>query len=210
MPATQEHSEFTIDELVEFVRFTNLFRSVERLIWFRGVEGRERDGEHSFQLALVGWYLNERMKLKLDVTRIIMYALTHDLLEAYAGDACWSPSAGYSTEPMHSKKDREYAALLRIKEEWGERFPTLLDGIEAYERQENEESRFVYALDKLITELNIVEDEPGRTNLPLGVTREMTFEYKLPKMAKHPVIAELYRRLIPLLDKDPRYYATPA
>jgi hypothetical protein len=39
-------------ELIRWVRFTNEFRRLERLIWFKGVKGRERNGEHCYQLCL--------------------------------------------------------------------------------------------------------------------------------------------------------------
>lgn len=62
-------------DLVKFVEFTNTFKFVERLIWFKGIDTPERDGEHSFQLAIVCWFVNERCKRRLNLLRIIAYSL---------------------------------------------------------------------------------------------------------------------------------------
>ena len=192
-------------DILEFVKFTNLFRSVERVLWFSGVEGRERDGEHAFQLALVGWFINERCKLRLRVELIIKYALVHDLPEAHAGDACWSPTNGHSSQPMEGKEKRERDARKQIAREWGRRFPEMVGVMEAYYLQHDEESLFVYALDKLISDFNIFDDN-GRTNHEVGVTRAMRDEYKGPRCLKHAKIAELYTAMSELFDKHPHFF----
>jgi len=192
-------------DLLEFVSFTNTFRRVERLIWYKGLDRREQDGEHSFQLAIVGWFVNERCKLRLDTTKIIKYALVHDLPETYEGDSCWFEHPDYPQPAYVEKAAREKKARERISKDWGRRFPELVQALAAYTLQNDEESRFVYALDKLVSDLNVYEDE-GRTNVQLGVTREEQHTYKAPRVAKHKHIAALYEELLLLFDRHPEYF----
>lgn len=115
-----------LSDLIEFVEFTNLFRKVERLIWFKGVEGRERVGEHSFQLALVCWFVNERCELGLNTGLMIEYPIVHDIFETYAEDTPAFGTHYENGEPIPQRSDkaaREKAAERRIIREWGEKFP---------------------------------------------------------------------------------------
>jgi len=188
-------------DFLEFVRFTNLFRSIDRAIWFKGVRENERDGEHAFQLALCAWYLNQRLGLNLDVTRLIMYALVHDLVETYAKD---TPAFANimariiyveSERITRADKDkREREALERIEREWGERFPEMVEHMHKYWDQADDESQFIYALDKLVAGLNIYEDK-GRTYFKLDLTLKEVDAYQRPKVAKCPAVLALYEVL---------------
>ncbi len=187
-------------DLMKFVKFTNLFKSVERLIWFKGVDRRECDGEHTFQLAIVCWFVNERCKLGLDLQTIIEYALVHDLLETYAGDTPAFVDKGNGTETpcREDKLLREALAMKRITQEWGKLFPTLIKRLESYEAQKDAESNFVYAMDKLLATLNIALDE-GRTNHRLGLSLETVDLYKRPRIARHQLVLELYEEHFKML-----------
>lgn len=185
-------------ELIRWVRFTNEFRSIERLIWFKGVKGRERNGEHTYQLVLVAWYLVSRRAKHLDLLRVILYAIVHDLPEIYAQDTpAFAGRLGTYTEvPTHAdKKQREEAALRRIDREWGGIVPDIVEKIRAYEAQDDKESRFVYALDKLIAEINIFEDG-GRTDITLGVTLGEKVSYKRPRIERDPLILKYYDEIL--------------
>ena len=80
----------------------------------------------------------------------------HDLVEVYAGDTP-AVQKGYE-EAKRTKQEREEKAALRLRKEFGE-FPELHDLIDAYELRSDEESKFIYALDKIIPVMNIYLDE---------------------------------------------------
>ena len=188
-------------DLMKFVEFTNLFKSVERLIWFKGVDTPERDGEHAFQLAIVCWFVNERSKIGLSTLLLIEYALVHDLVETYANDtpAFVKNGNGHVETPCRRDKEkREAIAMKRIQSEWGENFPTLVERMESYNAQTDEESRFVYAMDKLLAEINIALDG-GRANIRLGVSIETMDLYKRPRVSRHPFVLELYEEHFKIL-----------
>jgi hypothetical protein len=106
---------------------------------------------------------------------------------------------------MEGKEKRERDARKRIGREWGRRFPELVSAMETYHLQNDEESRFVYALDKIVSDFNIFCDG-GRTNHKVGVTRAMRDAYKGPKCAKHPKIAEIFKTMSELFDRNPHYF----
>lgn len=137
-----------LDSLLNLVRFTHAFRQVERGTIIAG--RRENDAEHSFQLALAAWYLACTEKLPLDIGKVLRYALAHDLVERYAGDV---PAYNRSPQADALKREREREALARIEQEFLE-FPQLSASIHAYERREDPEARFVYAVDKLLPMAN--------------------------------------------------------
>ncbi|HUD02569.1 MAG TPA: HD domain-containing protein [Candidatus Paceibacterota bacterium] len=209
-PAAEAHSfSPPLQDLLEFIKFLNIFRSIERVIWFKGVKGRERDGEHCFQLALVAWFLNERMKLGMDLLRLISIALVHDLVETYAGDTSCLPdlSGRITTGSRATKQEREEAALRRIEREWGSKIPSILEAIHEYEEQKTEVSCFLKALDKFVSVVNIYQDN-GRTLKKLRTKFKAWDAYKRPNMGRHPVIKDLYEELRPILQASTYLYYT--
>ena len=160
-----------------------------------GEKRRENDAEHSFQLALTAWYLITTEKLDLDVTKIIKYALAHDLVETYAGDVFHYTS---NNKEKQEKKKRENQALQQIKDEFPE-FSDLHVIIEAYERKIDAETRFVYALDKLLPAINNYLDE-GRSWKKNGVTFEMLLT-KADKIGLSEELEPLWAELIKLVEK---------
>ncbi len=76
---------------------------------------------------------------------------------------------------------------------------------------EDEESRFVYALDKFLSVLNIFEDS-GRTNIELGITFDEQVAYKRPRIAQHSFLLSLYDKFVAFCAQRPElhYQATAA
>ena len=181
----------SLDHIIKFADILMRFREVERATFHRNSERNENDSEHSFSLVLLGWYINESYSLGLDTDKIIRYALVHDLVEVYAGDTYF-----YHTDASvhESKQEREEQAALQLRSEFPE-FPQMHDLIAQYERREDEESRFVYALDKIEPVISIYLDN-GRTWKKKSITIEMLTEMKRPKVAQNPKIAQIFEELI--------------
>lgn len=186
-----------IAQLVEYVRHANEFGSVMRTIWRAGSpdgpEGRERNDSHVCQLMDIAWFIQQRFLPHLDLLKVWKYCMVHDKPETYAGDTPAFPDKNgiHNGPDRATKKERERVAVMRLEKEWGQTFPDFLKYLHAYERLEDEESRFVYALDKFLSDLNIYEDN-GRTNRMLGITRDEQIAYKRPRIAEHPFLLELY------------------
>lgn len=157
-----------MEKLLNFLDLLHQFQRVQRTIFANGEDRLENDAEHSYQLAMLGWYIIESGKLSYDVDKVVRYALVHDLVETYAGDTYFYTKDGKKRE---SKQAREHKAMLRIKKEFPE-FPELVEWIAEYESKANPEAKFVYALDKLLPVLSIYEDG-GKTWQEYKVTWKM-------------------------------------
>ena len=130
-----------------FVRLLHAFQSVERIAHVSDLSRRENNVEHSYFLAMVCWYLCDALELEYSKEKIFRYALAHDLVETYAGDTYI-----FDTEARKTKREREEKARIRMESEFPE-FNDLHTTIEKYEKQDEPESVFVYAIDKLIPAL---------------------------------------------------------
>jgi putative hydrolase of HD superfamily len=188
-----------MEQLLKFIELTRKFRDVERMIRFKDGTN-ENDAEHSYQLAITAWYLVESNKLDLDIGKVLRYALAHDLVEAYAGDTPSDVHRKYEAE-RNTKKHREEEAALRLREEFKE-FPDLHEIIEHYEKREDEESKFVYALDKIMPILNIYLDD-GYSWKANNVSVEDVVQYKKEKIAESPIIQKYFDYLVPMIRNLP-------
>lgn len=143
-------NKLDLNGLLEFSKFIYSFREIERTIYRSDGDRRENDSEHSYQLAMICWYIISTQWLDLDISKVMKYALAHDLVEIYAGD---TDTFG-TLELKNNKEEREKIAFEKIKVEFAE-FEEMIDIIHNYENKDNKESQFVYAVDKIISPINI-------------------------------------------------------
>lgn len=137
-------------ELLDYIRFLNRFTAIKRTVKVTEEERLESNSEHSYQLALVGWYVSEKLGLGLEKGLILEYALVHDLVEVYAGD---TDPYNHSQNFIASKEDREKQAFEKIRKEFPD-FQSLHISIEKYESLLDKEAKFVYLLDKILPAIN--------------------------------------------------------
>ena len=78
--------KINLKNIIKFVNLLNKFRQVERVIHSNGKDRMENDVEHSYQLAMLSWYIISTNNLDLNLDLILKYSLVHDLVEVYAGD----------------------------------------------------------------------------------------------------------------------------
>lgn len=186
-----------IDKLLKFTKFLNKFREVERVIYRNNKNEWENDAEHSYQLTMLAWYLIDTHKLDLDLDKVLKYCLAHDLVETYAGDT-------FIYDDVSDKEKREHDALQKIKQEFTE-FPNLILHIEQYEKKDDPESRFVYALDKIEPMLAIYLDK-GRIWKDKKITIDMILKNKTPKVALDPTIKKYFEEIVEILKKEPQLF----
>ncbi len=191
-----------LDSLLQFVHFTHLTHKVERVARIPGETRYANTVEHSYQLTLLAWYLIEKEKLPFDKDLVIRYALIHDLVETYAGDTYI-----YDVVQKETKEKREHDAQVRIASEFPE-FEDLHTHIQKYEAKLDAESRFVYALDKLIDPLNIYLEE-GKLWREKEVTLEALLTNKTEKVAIDPTVSKYFDELVNLLrEKEKTLFTT--
>ena len=179
-----------LDRIIELEKMLHAFACVERTgLRIRGSNAKENDAEHSFFLTMLAWYVIDVTGLPLDISRVIRYALVHDLVEVYAGD-----TSILDAEAVKTKHKREKAAQERIKKEFPE-FLGLNEAIHAYENQDDEESRFVKALDKVDPVLsNYIQKGRGWKEMRIGF--DWLVSHKRERLAHHTGMSELFEEII--------------
>jgi 5'-deoxynucleotidase YfbR-like HD superfamily hydrolase len=192
--------KISLDHVIQFSRLMLQFQSIERAIRLPG--GRpapENDVEHSYQLAMMAWYLNGVGEFGYDTDKIIRYALIHDLPEAYAGDV-----HAYDVEGRKGKAERERRALELIAHE----YPLaagIVGAVQEYDQLDNPESRYVYALDKLLPMINVFL-EGGSSWREYGLTAIQLHANKLEKMSVCEPVKALYEQLMLLINHNPELF----
>lgn len=117
---------------------------IDRKHYIPKTKRHENDIEHSFTVTLLCWYVHEKLQLKLDISKIFKYAMAHDFVERYAGD-----TSSFASKAARAEKIvREQAALSRLSAEFSE-FEDLVNTMQRYESKADEESLFVWTVDKM-------------------------------------------------------------
>ena len=135
----KERLEQQIRFIIEVDKVKNIFRQT----YLADGQRKENDAEHSWHLALSAVLLKEHMKEDVDLTKVMIMVLIHDLVEIDAGDTYAYDAAGAAT-----KRERELKAAERIfgilPEDQGTYFRELWDEFEAYE---SADAKFAHLLD---------------------------------------------------------------
>jgi 5'-deoxynucleotidase YfbR-like HD superfamily hydrolase len=166
----------------------------------------ESDAKHSWSLAFVACSLAPQIDPELNVGLVAQFALVHDLPELYAGDV----SVFDHADKLASKHKNETAAIKRISQEY-EHLPWISETLEAYERRNTNEAKFVYALDKLLP-LLIRKIDNGRAYVDIQLTREQFLaglSSSREKAQTHEVVGEYYEELWAIFKSRPDYFYQP-
>ena len=188
-----------LKELINFIKITHHFQQLKRTVFATGENRMENDSEHSFQLALVGWYLVSSQKLKLNPDKVLKYGLVHDLVEIYSGDVDFFKQ---SAKISQLKKKREEKAVKKLKRNFSE-FADLHKSIHTYEQKKDKESKFIYALDKILPMINIYLDS-GKTWKMKKITLKTLINGKNDKVAVDAKIHAYFKDLVKILQRKER------
>lgn len=126
---------------LEIDKVKNIFRQTH----LSGHGRRENDAEHSWHMAIMAYLLKEYANEDVDIAKVMLMCLIHDIVEIDAGD-----TYAYDEVNLQTQKEREDAAKERIfsilPTEQKEELIALFDEFEAYETPE---SKFAHAMDNL-------------------------------------------------------------
>lgn len=189
-----------LEKLENFMRLLHKVQNVKRMARIPDESDYRNTAEHTFEVAMLCWYIANANDLALNFEKILKYALAHDVIEGYAGD-----TPVHDLEAQKLKKEKEAAALARIEEEFSE-FPELISTIHAYERREDDESKFVYAVDKLIDPLNASMEETQSIWEDLGMSYGYMRTYKDPKIATSDHVEPYWKELLVKLDRKKDFF----
>ena len=130
-----------LDFALEIDKDKNIFRQTH----LSGHGRNENDAEHAWHMAIMAYLLKEYSNEPVDIGKVMLMCLIHDIVEIDAGD-----TYAYDAENLKTQKAREDAAKERIfsilPEEQKEELIKLFDEFEAFETAE---SKFAHAMDNL-------------------------------------------------------------
>ncbi len=130
-----------LDFSLEIDKEKNIFRQTH----LSGHGRNENDAEHAWHMALMAYLLREWANEEVDIAKVMILCLIHDIVEIDAGD-----TYAYDEEGLKTQKAREEAAKERIfsllPEDQKEEFTALFD---EFEENETAEARYAHAMDNL-------------------------------------------------------------
>ena len=89
-----ERLEKQIRFIVEIDKVKNIFRQT----YLADARRKENDAEHSWHIALMAYLLQEYAEKPVDVSKVMLMVLIHDLVEIDAGDTYAYDDAGAETK----------------------------------------------------------------------------------------------------------------
>ena len=130
-----------LDFALEIDTEKNIFRQTH----LSGHGRNENDAEHAWHMAIMAYILREYANEPVDIARVMLMCLIHDIVEIDAGD-----TYAYDAEGLKTQKARENAAKERIfsllPDEQKQELMQLFDEFEEFATPE---SQFAHAMDNL-------------------------------------------------------------
>ena len=130
-----------LDFALEIDKEKNILRQTH----LSGHGRNENDAEHAWHMAIMADLLREYSNEPVDITRVMLMCLIHDVVEIDAGD-----TYAYDEEGKKTQKAREEAAKERIysllPEDQKEELAAIFD---EFEESKTPESKFAHAMDNL-------------------------------------------------------------
>lgn len=131
----------------------------------------ENDAEHSWHMAIMAYLLKEYANEKIDIAKVMLMCLIHDIVEIDAGD-----TYAYDIENLKTQKSREDAAKERIFSILPDEQKTELIALfDEFEACETAESKFAHAMDN-IQPLMLNNSNGGRDWKEHNVTAEQIYK----------------------------------
>lgn len=128
---------------IDFILEVDKEKSIQRQTHLSNHGRRENDAEHAWHMALSAYLLKEYANEDIDIAKVMIMCLIHDVVEIDAGD-----TYAYDAEGLKTQKEREDKAKERIfgllPEDQKEMMISLFDEFEAFETPE---SCFAHAMD---------------------------------------------------------------
>ena len=183
-----------LEKQIRFIIEVDKVKNIFRQTYLADGQRKENDAEHSWHLALSAVLLKEHMKEEVDLTKVMIMVLIHDLVEIDAGD-----TYAYDAEGATTKREREVKAATRIfgllPEDQGAYFRSLWDEFEEYETAD---AKFAHLLDNFQPlllndasegrsweEHGVHKSQVCRRNERIPDTSEIVWEKMLEIMDKH-------------------------
>ena len=151
---------------MEIDKEKNIFRQTH----LSGHGRNENDAEHAWHMAIMAYLLREYANEEVDITKVMLMCLIHDIVEIEAGD-----TYAYDAENLKTQKAREDAAKEKLysmlPQDQKQELIALFDEFEA---GETAESKYAHAMDNL-QPLILNDSNDGNDWKEHGVTAKQVY-----------------------------------
>ncbi len=118
-------------------------KNIMRQTHLSGHGRNENDAEHAWHMAIMAYLLREYANEEVDITKVMLMCLIHDIVEIDAGDTYAYDSEGLATQKEREDKAKERIFSLLPEDQKNERI-SLFDEFEKYETPE---AKFAHSMD---------------------------------------------------------------
>ena len=172
---------------LEIDKEKNIFRQTS----LSGHGRKENDAEHAWHMAIMAYILREYANEKVDITKVMLMCLIHDIVEIDAGD-----TYAYDAEGLKTQKAREDAAKQRIfsmlPDDQKTEFISLFD---EFEQAGSAEARFAHSMDNL-QPLLLNNSNGGSDWIEHGVTADKVYGRQQGTRPGSEILYELTDKII--------------
>lgn len=176
---------------IAFVLEADKEKNIFRQTHLSGHGRRENDAEHAWHMAIMAYLLKEYANEKVDIAKVMLMCLIHDIVEIDAGD-----TYAYDEEAKKTQKAREDEAKERIfsllppdqKKELTALF-------EEFEKEETAESKFARAMDNL-QPLILNNSNGGNDWKEHGVSADQVYQRQMKTKYGSEILYEITDQII--------------
>ena len=144
MDINQEQKE-RLEQQFAFIREIDKEKFIGRQTYLTDGERKENDAEHAWHMAIMAYLLRDYSNEPVDIAKVMLMCLIHDVVEIDAGD-----TYAYDAEGLKTQKAREEAAKERLYSMLPEDQKADLVAIfDEFEERKTPEAKFARALDNL-------------------------------------------------------------
>lgn len=169
--------------IIEAEKLKNIYRQSKVV----GLDRQENSAEHSWQVALLALTLAPYSINPIDANKVVRMLLIHDLVEIDAGDKMIYSKA-------HDDFDNELKAAKRIfgllPETIGNEYLALWT---EFELKQTNESKFAYAIDRLMPVLQNLHNPAYQTWTHHQIPKDTVLKFNAAIAAAHPEIWEIVK-----------------
>lgn len=131
-----------LKQQLNFILEIDKEKNILRQTHLSGHGRRENDAEHAWHMAIMAYLLKDYANEPVDIAKVMIMCLIHDIVEIDAGD-----TYAYDAEGLKTQKAREDASKERIfsllPEDQKEELTALFDEFEDYQTPE---SKFAHSM----------------------------------------------------------------
>ena len=136
-----ERLQKQLDFILELDKEKNILRQTH----LSGHGRRENDAEHAWHMAVMAYLLREYSNEPVDIARVMLMCLLHDVVEIDAGDTYAYDAAGLQTQKAREDAAKERIYSLLPDDQKCE----LMAVFDEFEADKTAEAHFAHAMDNL-------------------------------------------------------------